>query len=185
MTKHRKTAETLNDFEERFCQRYIEDLNATQSMFDSGFEGKSTSAATEGSKLLRKPNVVSRIRTLMEDRAKRSEVHADQVLLELKRLGYSDLRGLYNENGTIKHPSEWSDDLARAVSSIEVEETFERDGKEMVWTGYTKKVKFWPKDKALELMGKHKKLFTDKVELSGKLSLADLVAGSKEEEKNK
>lgn len=181
MSRHRESPEALTDFEELFCIEYTKNLNATDAYIKAGFKGKRTSAAAEASKLLRKPNIVRKIRTLMEKRAKRVEVDSDKILRELKRMGYSDLRGLFKPDGTILPPVEWSTDLARAVASIEVEEIFEGHGENRTWIGYTKKVKFWPKDRALELMGKHKRLFTDKVEHEHKHTLADLVAGSNDE----
>ena len=56
-------------------------------------------------------------------------------------------------------------------------------GSERVWNGYIKKIKFWDKPRALELLGKNQKLFTEKVEHSGSVTLEQLVAGSHEEEK--
>jgi phage terminase small subunit len=41
-----------------------------------------------------------------------------------------------------------------------------------------RKVKFWDKVKGLELLGKHLKLFTEKVEHSGSLTLEQLVLAS-------
>lgn len=183
MTKPRKDPDSLNESEEIFCQEYVVDRNGTRAIQRAGFKGKDSSAAVAASKWLKKDKIVVRIQTLMDERAKRVQVEADDILMELKRLGYSDLRGLFREDGTIKHPTDWPEDLARAVASIEVEELFEGHGENRTWIGYTKKVKFWPKDRALELMGKHKKLFTEKVEHSGTMTLADLVAGSKEDEK--
>lgn len=170
----------LSEFEELFCLEFTKDLNGTQAYLRARQNPKlkPRSAQTEASKLLSKPILVQKIRTLMEERKERVLVDSDDVLRELKRMGYSDLRGLFKEDGTIIPVHEWPEDLARAVSSIEVEEIFEWIDKEKVWTGYTKKIKFWPKDKALELMGKHKKLFTEKVEHSGSVSIEELVAGS-------
>jgi phage terminase small subunit len=48
-------------------------------------------------------------------------------------------------------------------------EEFDGVGKDRKWIGYTKKVKFWSKEKCLELMGKHKKMFTDVLEVKGDL----------------
>lgn len=174
----------LSEFEERFCLEFTKDLNGTQAYLRARNNPKlkPRSAQTEASKLLSKPIAVEKIRTLMKERAVRVQVDSDDILLELKRMGYSDLRGLFKEDGTILQPKEWPEDLARAVASIEVEEIFEGHGEDRTWIGYMKKVKFWPKDRALELMGKHKKLFTDKVEHSGQVSLADLVTGSNQEE---
>jgi phage terminase small subunit len=176
----------LSEFEELFCVEFAKDFNATQAYIRARKNPKlkASSAAVEACKLLKKPKIVAKIRTLMEKRVERVQIEGDEVLKELSRIGYSDLRALYELDGTIKHPKDWPEELARAVASIEVDEIEEWDNerKEKVFIGYTKKIKFWPKTHALELMGKHKKLFTEKVEHSGTLTLADIVAGSESEE---
>jgi phage terminase small subunit len=45
---------------------------------------------------------------------------ADRVLLEIARLGFSDLRRLFHEDGRLKGPHEWDDDTAASISSIEI-----------------------------------------------------------------
>lgn len=193
MTQPRKDPDSLNDFEERFCLEYPKDLNGTDAYVRAGFKGKRTSAAAEASKLLKKPRIVDKIRTLMAERAERVQVESDEVLRELTRLGYSDIRELFDDDGNVLPVKTWPEHIARAVSAIEVDELFEyhqrgfhcevcgrKATKELV--GQTKKLKLWQKNHALELMGKHKKLFTEKVEHSGTMTLADLVAGSKEDE---
>jgi phage terminase small subunit len=178
------TEKPLTEFEDLFCLEFTKDLNGTQSYLRAKgpeWKGKRTTAGAECHKLLKKPEVVRKIRTLMEKRAERVQVDSDDVLRELKHLGHSDLRRIYKADGTIMHPHEWPDDIARAIASIEVEELFEGHGDDRTWIGYTKKVKLWPKDKGLELMGKHKKLFTEKHEHSGTVSLEQLVAGEAKE----
>lgn len=193
MSRRRENPDSLTDFEELFCVEYTKDLNATDAYIRAGFKGKRTSAAAEASKLLRKPNIVAKIRTLMAERVERVKVESDDVLKELTRLGYSDIRELFDDNGNIKPIKDWPDEIGRAVSSIEVFEEFEYEQRGFhcvscsktatkAVIGQIKKLKLWQKNHALELMGKHKKLFTDKLEVEGKLTLADLVAGSKKGE---
>jgi phage terminase small subunit len=166
----------LTPKQERFCQEYMKDLNGTKAAIRAGYSEKT--ANEQASRLLANVNVAQRVQVLKGEQIERVKVDSDEILRELMRLGYSDIRALYNENGTIKHPTEWPDDVARAVASVEVEELFEGSGENREWIGYTKKVKFWPKDRGLDLLGKHKKLFTEKVEHSGKVTLEEIVAGS-------
>lgn len=181
----------LSDQHETFCLEYLKDLNGTQAAIRAMYSNKS--AAQQASRLLTNEKISARIVELKAAQMKRLEVDSDGILRELTRVGFSDLRELYEDDGSIKHPKEWPDELARAIASIEVFEEFEfhqggvhcencqrKLTKEII--GQTKKVKFWPKVQALELLGKHKKLFTDRVEHSGTVSLEDLVSGSKTEE---
>jgi phage terminase small subunit len=175
-----KDKNVLTPKQERFCLEYMLDLNATQAAIRAGYS--SATAQEQSSRLLSKAIVKQKIQLLKDEQAKRLKVDSDDILRELSRIGYSDIRAIYNENGTVKHPTEWPEDLARAIASIEVEETFEGYGEDRVWTGYTKKVKFWPKNHGLELLGKHKVLFTEKRVVEGKLTLEDIVAAQGEDE---
>lgn len=114
----------------------------------------------------------------MAERSKRTAIDADTILRELLKLATSDLRKLFDEKGALLPADQWPDDVAAAVASVEVDELFEGYGQEREQIGYTKKVKFWDKTKSLELLGKHLKLFTDKIEHSGQLTLEQLVAAS-------
>ncbi len=170
----------LTDQQELYCREYLKDLNQTQAAIRAGYE--EASARQQASRLMTKDNVASRIAELAAKRERRLEIQSDDILRELNRIGYSDIRGLLNDDGTARPVKDWPEELARAVSSIEIEEIFEGSGRDRVWTGYLKKFKFWSKDKALENLGKHKKLFTDRLEVSGKLTLEDLVTGKGEKD---
>ena len=57
------------------------------------------------------------------------------------------------------------DDVAATISSIEVFEQFEGTGKDRVFIGYTKKVKFVDKRGSLELLMRHASLLNDKMKV--------------------
>ena len=169
----------LEPKQERFCQEYLKDLNGTKAAARAGYGNTEESTAVQSARLLKNAKVAERIQELMDKRAARVEIKTDEVLREINRISYSDVRELYTDDGTIKPPHEWPDELARAVSSIKVKEEYEdgecycvdcgkKQHRQLV--GYTKEVKLWNKNHALELAGKHNKLFTDKVEHSAKVS---------------
>jgi len=156
----------LNPQQELFCQEYLVDLNATQAALRAGYS--ENSARQIGSENLSKPYIQDRIATLCQARIKRVVLNQDNVLLELIKLANSDLRELFNqETGALLPIKEWPDHIAACVASFEVEELFEGSGKDKMQIGFTKKVRFWDKTKSLELLGKHLKLFSDRLELSG------------------
>lgn len=116
----------------------------------------------------------------------RSEWGTDKILSELRCVGLTDIREIFDEAGNVKPPGEWPIHLARAVASIEVFEEFQGSGKNREYLGQTKKLKFWDKNKALELLGKNMGLFTDRIKHEGTVKLEDLILGSfKEEDRNK
>lgn len=174
MPRHPKSESGLTDKQEAFCREYIVDLNGTRAAIRAGFSEHT--ASEQAVRLLKDPNVSAFVQKLMDARSKRVEIKSDDVLGGLKKLSESDLRKLFAPNGTLLPVPEWPDDVAPCVSSVEVEELFEMVNGERVWTGYTKKIKFWDKPKSFELLGKHKKLFTDRVEHSGEVEISSKLA---------
>jgi sulfur relay (sulfurtransferase) DsrC/TusE family protein len=59
------------------------------------------------------------------------------------------------EDGSLKAPHEWDDDMAACVASIEVREVVE-NGKV---TAYVKKIKFWSKLEAMNMAMRYAGLF--------------------------
>lgn len=165
-----------------FVVHYIKTKNATESARLSGYEGSDDVLAQMGAENLRKPQIAAKIQSSLEEQKKRVIVDADDILREFNRLGYSDVRGLFAEDGTVKPMKDWPDDLARAVASIEVEELFEYEGDRKIWAGYTKKIKLWNKNQALNDLGRHKKLFTDVVEINDN-SFAEKLAKARKRKK--
>lgn len=86
---------------------------------------------------------------------KTTAVELAPVLFENARIGFSDIRRLLADDGTLKPPAEWDADTAAAVSSIKVRELFGegKDGKGLI--GHTVEVKLWDKGGALDRLGKH------------------------------
>jgi hypothetical protein len=108
----------------------------------------------------------------------RGEWAVERVIQELMRIATSDIRDIFNEKGGIKDPKDWPDGIAQAVAAIEVMEEFDGVGQDREHIGYTKRVKFWDKPKALELLGKNLKMFIERHEHSGNVTLAELVMSS-------
>lgn len=166
----------LSPKQEIFCQEYLVDLNGRQAAIRAGYSPKT--ANEQASRLLTNVNIVAHIQKLMDQRANRTAVVSDDILRELTRIGLYDIRSIFAADGTVKPIAEWPEDVARACSTIDVVEIFETVGGQRIQTGQLKKIRFLDKLKALELLGKHLRLFIDRIDHSGRVSLADLVAGS-------
>ena len=52
----------------------------------------------------------------MKERLRKIGIRADWVLTEIARVALSDLRKVYNADGSLKLPIEWEDDMAAAIS---------------------------------------------------------------------
>lgn len=149
----------------RFVQEYLVDLNATKAAERAGYSAKT--ARSQGSRLLTNAAVAAAIATGQAARSERVEVKSDDVLRELLHLARVDIGGIFDEEGQLKPLHEMTPDVRRCIASIEHTALGSEEQPRFV-----SKVKFWDKTKALELLGKHLKLFTDKVEHSGAVSIA-------------
>lgn len=139
----------------RFVEEYLIDLNATQAAIRAGYSRKT--AGSQGFDLLKKPEIQAAIQEAQARRSQRTEITQDRVLAELAKIGFSDIRKLLSPGGNLVNPADMEDDIAGAVSSIEV--VTRRlpgagdDGEAEV--EYVSKVRMWDKKGALETLLKH------------------------------
>ena len=165
---------------EQFCQEYLVDLNRTQAAIRAGFSEKT--ASSQASRLLTKVNIENRIQALFNARVERTEISADEILRECRRIALADVGEAFNKDGSLKSIHNIPVDIRRAISSFEVVEEFIGIGEDKEWSGYLKKVKFWSKDKNIEALFKHLGLFERDNKQSGvneeTLTLLGLIDGS-------
>lgn len=112
----------------------------------------------------------------------RGEWGVERILQELRNIGLADPRQMFDDKGNLKPPHEWPTSIARSVAGVETFEEFKGRGDARTFIGYTKKIKFWDKGRALEMLGKNLSMFVDRVKHEGTVTLAELVAGSRGEE---
>lgn len=166
--------------QQRFCDEYLIDLNATQAAIRAGYSERT--AMEQGYQLLQKTSVQERIQQRKSDRVERTEITQDMVLKELAIIAFSNAADYANiiekdamvevegnmipmldaDGNQVKYRTVepvLTDDLTeeqkRALSVIKKG----RDGFE---------VKPYDKVRALELLGKHLGMWTEKVEVETK-----------------
>jgi phage terminase small subunit len=164
-----------------FVRQYLVDLNGAEAARRAGYRGKYHDRIAY--QLMQEPMIRDAIQEAMDKRSQRTEINADTILREVLKLATSDLRKLFDENGSLLPVDQWPDEAAISIQAVEVDEIWEWEDKKRVQVGETKKVKFWDKVKALELLGKHLKLFTEKHEHTADESLAKLLAKTWGDEK--
>lgn len=157
---------TLTPKQEAFCREYLIDLNATQAAIRAGYSEKTARQA--GTENLSKPAIQAELKELMDLRAKRSEIDADTVLAELLRIARADIGEAFKPDGSLKSMAEMPEEIRRAISGVDVFEEFQGRGEAREQIGFTKRVRFWDKVKALEMLGRHLRMFSDRVEITGK-----------------
>lgn len=129
-------ATQLTDREEKFCWAYVTLLNKTQAALEAGYSPDS--AKELGYKTFTKVHIQNRIAEIRANSAGKFDLGKETLIQELAHIARFDLRTIYNEDGTLKKPSEWSDEAGAALAGVEVDEIFTDEGEFKV---YTKKVK--------------------------------------------
>jgi len=133
----------------RFCEEYLIDLNGKQAGIRAGYSPKT--AEQQASRMLSNVKVQTYLQELRKSVSKKLEISREMVVSELAKIGFSDIREFYNEDGTLKNIKDLSDSAAAALSGVEVDELWEYDPEEdqKVPIGVTKKIKRWDKVAAL------------------------------------
>lgn len=136
----------LTPKQERFAAEYLVDLNATQAAIRAGYSRRTAKQA--GAENLSKPNLKARIDEALAKRAAKVEVDQQYVITNLVEVVERCLQ-------------------RRPVYSLSGKQVQDEDGNNL-WTFNANGA-----NKALESLGKHLGMFTDKVEskLDGEISI--------------
>lgn len=137
----------LTPKQERFVQEYLVDLNATAAAARAGYKDPNI-----GRQLITKNNVSATIQAAMQKRQERTEITQDMVIQELAKLGFFDIRKLFDNDGKPLDISKLDGDTAAALVGLDVQDISDNDGN---YIGFLKKYKMADKIRALELLGKH------------------------------
>lgn len=148
-------------------------LNATKAAISAGYAKKS--ATVEGARLLVNAKVAAEISKKTAKRFDRLELTGDMVIAELRKMAFLDPRKLFAADGSLVPIHELDDDTAASIAGLEVNELFEGDGDQKHAYGLLKKIKIADKGVNLERLGRYFKLFTDKVEHSGAVTLKNSI----------
>lgn len=145
--------------QQRFIEEYLIDLNATQAAIRAGYS--THSASVIGRENLNKVEIKSAIEKALAERSKRTGINADRIVEELAKIAFLNPTDVININdASIKEESKKED--TAAISAIKIKTSFGENG-EMV----EREIKTYDKIKALELLGKHIGMFSDKFKVEG------------------
>ncbi len=183
MTKTAKGAVGLTARQSRFVELYLIYLNATKAALEAGFAkstaekkaplwvGKSRESCPANMR-----HVWDAVNEAIQERSKRTQIDADDVINQLARMGFADIRQLFTPSGQLRSIHDLPDDIAAAVQSIKVvTKTIPGKGDDEAEVEYVHEVKLVDKVKPIELIGKHLKMFTEKVEHDVSDRLAEAI----------
>lgn len=153
----------LTDKQRRFVDEYLVDLNATQAAIRAGY-----ASGDIGRQLLTKTHVSDAIARAQSERSERTGISADRVLNELALIAFSSVEHYaVNDDGTLAVLAGAPDGAERAVSSrkrkfrLLDDDKRDGDGAKKKTEEVETEVKLWDKLRALEMIGKHVRLFID------------------------
>lgn len=169
----------LTDKQQAFVNEYLIDLNATQAAIRAGYSVKT--AEQQGHQLLKKTSVSEAIAKAMAKRSRRTGVSQDRIIQQLAKIAFSDMKDVM-EWRTVEYPL--TDFEGKPILDpdgnqerdphlrISLKESSEVDGSIIqeiseVHKGgsITHTVKLNDRMKALDLLGKHLGMWTDKQQI--------------------
>ena len=113
--------------------------------------------------LLQRPDVKALIekrnQEIISEAERETGLSIQNTLRELARMVHVDPRRFMNDKGGLKDISELDDECAAALASIDVFEEYAGRGEDRELIGYTKRIKFWDKNAAIDKAMKHLGLF--------------------------
>lgn len=174
--KEKKSAvyRLLTEKEKKFCVEYLKDRNATQAYIRTGYSP--TGADANAIRLIGKDRVRAKINELIAQQLNRLKLSADLVIKELLKSATIDIKDAYDEEGNLLSIQDMPEPLRKAIITIETEELFDGRGEDRERIGTTKTIKISDRLRALELLGKHLKMFTDVHEIPGLEGLAERMS---------
>ena len=153
----------LTKKQKQFVEEYLIDLNATQAAIRAGYSPNT--ANEQGSQNLAKLSIKNAIDRAIAERSKRTGVNADRIVLELAKIAFVNPTDVINmDEATIKGDANRND--TAAIASVKVKR-IPTDNGDIV----EREVKTYDKIKALELLGKHIGMFTDKFKIEGAIPI--------------
>ena len=150
--------------QQRFCDEYLIDLNATQAAIRAGYSEKT--AAVIATENLRKPNITEYIEKRMAEKEDALIAKQDEVLKYLTAV----MRREYCECVVVTLSEERSEYVPSTDGKIR-KQTVKIEKPEIVEIP----ARLSDANKAAELMGKRYSLFTDKVDVNGAIPV--VIAG--------
>jgi phage terminase small subunit len=138
----------------------IKQRKFVNALADQGLSGREAaikagyspdSAKRQAAKLMGLESIQTAIKERQTELAAESRTTVARIVHEYQRLALSNIQDLLNPDGTYIHPSEWPEDVARAVQSLE----FNQDGG--LW-----KVRLYSKQAALDSLAKYRGMLADR-----------------------
>jgi phage terminase small subunit len=154
----------LNERQKCFCREYVVDFNGYKSAIKAGYSKRTS--MEQASRLLRNVKVQKEIARLNKNVEERTDIKVDDVLKSLKLIAFSNITDFITvKNGKIriKDISKLPPNTPTVIESIHQSKS----------SGI--RIKLYNKLTALELLGKHLGLFTEKHQIHNTGNITSVV----------
>ena len=164
-----------------FAREYVVDMNGTRAAIAAGYSPKS--AASIASSLLNVPKVQEYIRMLLAERGAKLDLNAERVLSELVKIGFSNIADYITIDGSQARIdlSKVTREKAAVIQELTTDTLGENraeataEGDAPLTTTVRTKLKLADKLRALDLLGRYLKLYTDKVQVDNDKALEVVI----------
>lgn len=141
-----------------FVDEYLIDLDHGRAHKVAGYAPSKRGHAASGYTLLHRPEIQAAVEERKADRRKRMEleVKQDDVVREIARLAFSDIRRVFAEDGSLLPVPKLDDVTASSIASVKVKyEAGPEDEDGCQTVVQTHEYKLWDKGAAQERLMKH------------------------------
>lgn len=140
----------LTEKQKLFAQEYVRNkFNAGQAALAAGYS--KTNYINSGCHLLGHPDISRYVQVLKRNLSAALGIDALDIAREYAKIGFSDIRKIFDENGALIKIKKLDSEPAGNISSIEIFEVTDAKGKVL---GHTKKVKLYDKINALDKLAR-------------------------------
>lgn len=152
----------LNTMKTKFIWEYVVDMNPAKAAVRAGY--KESNAALVGKHLLAEELVQKEVAKLLELRRNEHKTTEKKIIDELASIAFFDPLSVYDSEGNVRPLDELDASIRRVIVGVEKRVVGKRKNQKEIT-----KYDIADKMRALELLGKYLALFTDKVDISGKV----------------
>lgn len=178
MARKKGNPHGMTDQQYHFAQLYKADpnKNATAAYRKAYPKCKSDKAASEAASRLTSRNVKVQayLQEATDKAMKKFDVTEERIIQELACIAFLDISDLMDDQGGLLPIGKIPEHARRAIAGMDLEELFDGKGEDRGFAGLLKKLKITDKKGALELLGRNKKMFTDKIDHAGVIGMVDL-----------
>lgn len=153
----------MTDQRKKFVDEYVKTRDPANSAIKAGYSART--APQIAASLLKNDDVRESIDLRLTKISDKVDVSVEKILKELAAIAFTDRTELVSIDGgevTIKNTNNLTDDAKKVISGI-------KQGKHGI------EINMFDKIKALELLGKHQKMFVDRTENFNTESYEDYV----------